>query len=1043
MSQCLEFPFFITKYFLFISVNGENKLKRIRPNQGDAEKQSENEDKAQELSDSSHDASDSPPPKSLKLRHVFRCPYCSYSADKLSSLNRHRRIHNRSSIPDSEKPTVPKVISRSETYCTSCNIQFSSIGTYNCHKEHYCSKREQQTSSPDSCSGENSQISNETNMVIPSLANSTLQMPAVELLQQQVMSGLSVASFLPSQTTVILAAPIVAPNGLANMTLGMPTVIVQPVVAAMTHEEHSKDQPTEAHQAKNMKQPKSAFTSSSEQPLDLSTSKNMKNDATSPATPGKSTPSSDTESSAGNVKVEPKSPASSPDSRRIVTPTSPQIGVKATSPKASPLTVPTVLPGLFPFKQVTQPAVVPQVPPSVSKCMECNIVFYKHENYMIHKEHYCSSRRNRSESPKEDVSFNRNATASHSSISNMELPQPIESKSPKGSILKDNMNLPVSVPAPVIEDGVVYRFYCIPCKIKFSSASTMKAHKEFYCPHGHEGDKNSDSEKNNDHEKLETVVKSDDEGQFNCTICGGVFSSSRLLKLHLCTGQSTQIPLLRCPCCDFVTQTEIRLSDHMKVHIPTKAYKCSICGYRGNTVRGMRMHGKMHIDNGEPFSDENMTEFEEPPLVPVQMNGHSDNGPLDVEAELIRLKNEPYKRRRSRKSYDKSEHAMYVTGPAVKSVCSLCRESFRDIQSFLMHMRLHEMAALEMAKNLRCRYCEMMFPSVESLVGHIQNLHSDRISPNSLTSPTRHSKTPTQSEVGDSDTSSSESNIKNRTGDGLNISVKQEPPDTTSDESVALNCSASDSQETNLIVHEKDSNLNISKNLIETHGSDCSTSPSHSENNCFVHPQKSPLPSGDENLNFGVENSHLKEKNERINFQIKTEPDENSVSSCSTTGEITSRMDSETEGKGVYLSSAVSECNSEASRSNEMESDTIKVEIDTDIPKTPETPETQKVESSPNKDSNNHSMIPNLAVFGAQSMLSMYQVPHTLASPPVSDSPTEAKISQTLLCGITETKPKYCKHCDIKFTYHTSFLAHKKYYCTAQPADVVSPSAVV
>ena len=29
---------------------------------------------------------------------------------------------------------------------------------------------------------------------------------------------------------------------------------------------------------------------------------------------------------------------------------------------------------------------------SISKCVDCNIVFYKHENYLIHKRHYCSGR---------------------------------------------------------------------------------------------------------------------------------------------------------------------------------------------------------------------------------------------------------------------------------------------------------------------------------------------------------------------------------------------------------------------------------------------------------------------------------------------------------------------------------------------------------------------------------------------------------------------------------------------------------------------------
>lgn len=36
-----------------------------------------------------------------------------------------------------------------------------------------------------------------------------------------------------------------------------------------------------------------------------------------------------------------------------------------------------------------------------SRCSDCNIVFYKHENYLVHKKLYCASRRNRSVSPSE------------------------------------------------------------------------------------------------------------------------------------------------------------------------------------------------------------------------------------------------------------------------------------------------------------------------------------------------------------------------------------------------------------------------------------------------------------------------------------------------------------------------------------------------------------------------------------------------------------------------------------------------------------------
>lgn len=61
-------------------------------------------------------------------------------------------------------------------------------------------------------------------------------------------------------------------------------------------------------------------------------------------------------------------------------------------------------------------AVVPPPPPPPpqvivkhgdSKCLECNIVFYKHENYIAHKKHYCSARKH-SDVSSQEVSIVKN-----------------------------------------------------------------------------------------------------------------------------------------------------------------------------------------------------------------------------------------------------------------------------------------------------------------------------------------------------------------------------------------------------------------------------------------------------------------------------------------------------------------------------------------------------------------------------------------------------------------------------------------------------------
>ena len=141
------------------------------------------------------------------------------------------------------------------------------------------------------------------------------------------------------------------------------------------------------------------------------------------------------------------------------------------------------------------------------------------------------------------------------------------------------------------------QFFCHPCKIKFSSHDTLKAHQEYYCPArgSPEGKDGAGARSPGSSCGGET---SDIEGTFPCQYCGNCYATNRLLKLHFCKANSVHIPLLRCPYCEYITQSDNRLVDHVKAHAPTRAFKCTLCGYRGNTVRGMRMHGKTHLDAG-------------------------------------------------------------------------------------------------------------------------------------------------------------------------------------------------------------------------------------------------------------------------------------------------------------------------------------------------------------------------------------------------------------------------------------------------------------
>ncbi|XP_041377181.1 zinc finger protein ZFPM1-like [Gigantopelta aegis] len=883
---------------------------------------------------------DSPQTKCQKTEPHFQCESCSYSADKISSLNRHRRIHNRIS-DDGDKPDVMSTpVSLRDKFCSHCNIQFSSLSTYNCHKEFYCSKNKVQERSESSPVCENSA---ETLSPVVSLNTSRAQLLAGMLLQpEQIISHARVqgsATTVIGQTTVIFAAPIVAPNGLASMGITMPTVIVQPIMAPATHSGIMESKltsvaPVDAHQKES-----TVVETCTEKPLDLSRPKGDANTKTTTHSVSDArsidlrlSPCRENPQVLKNVKSEHISPKS--------TSTSPMTDIfSASSSPRSPHSV-HVPPKMAPFVlspfgtiPISGPPGQPMVPvaSSVSKCLDCSIVFYKHENYLIHKEHYCSGKKPWTASPRkaEDSSNSSDGARQTSPILDVIKPDPA-SPSETNSMGNGEHNRSFS------EDDITYKFFCIPCKIKFSSASTLKAHKEFYCPHG----------KDSGHTVIvqspavveEPIEKKENEvGEFRCSQCDSLFTTARLLKLHICSGDSTQIPLLRCPYCDYITQTDTRLTDHLKVHAPTRAFRCTLCGYRGNTVRGMRMHGKMHVDGGEEFTDENMVVFEEPPLIPITVTtDRAAKGPLNMEAELIRMKNEPYKRRRSRKSYEKSEN---IVPPGSTQCCPMCGDRFANAKFLNMHMKIHEIASRYQHELLICDRCDYTGTSNNDLVCHKSRLHAQEPVKTDEEDPTPLELT--KSPLSNTDIHTSKASVEETTQDNPtdkeSTSIKREPVDSEFDRI------PEDSK------HDtKQDRLNGDK-----------------ENILKAETVQNGFPSGES--------------------PIKDSPSSptNGTSPCCVNG--------------------------------------ISAVKRSDSP-----------EEKDNKSAASHSVL-----FQSGAVFPYFIIP---SSSSVSSAGGNALSPRTVT---TTDKPgyKYCKNCDISFTYLSTFVAHKKYYCTSKPSDGDSSSS--
>ncbi|KAL4234172.1 hypothetical protein ACF0H5_005825 [Mactra antiquata] len=966
--------------------------------------------------------------KVAKIGDMYKCGSCSYATDKITLLQKHQHHYhngeNRDSV-DVERLSVSPMC-QDETFCKECKIQFSSVSTYKGHKEFYCQFREM---------GSQKDVENVSEMASPGSKDCPSDL-TLKLLQAQHASLESGHAFVTSQghlhpallaANPLLASPLVikdffmknSDKGETTKALSKPpSVITSPVIGS----EMPQKQPAD------------------DQPLDLSKSSLNSVKSESPSS------KSDSGSNKDIIKTEgSKSPEISSETEGAATPQA----------SKTPLNIPSIHPTLLLGNQVQYVNKKP-IPPlqSVSRCVECNIVFYKRENYLIHKEHYCSGRRSNKDSTSSDSDNPEVDSKETESVHT----KPVQNiLSPNKNKLEADVKQEVNNKEPVAKSEICYKYYCIPCKIKFSSAGTLKAHKEFYCPHGKDNENMNDKDSNGER----STPNSCDNLSYQCEHCKNDYSSARLLKQHICMAPA---PLLRCPYCDYITQTENRLSEHMKVHVPTKAFKCNICGYRGNTARGMRMHGKMHIENGEEFTDDNMIEFEEPPVVPIQRNGVSEKGPIDVDTELIRMKNEPYKRRRSRKSFEKSENMVSFLGQNMLT-CPACGQTFTNVHDYVIHVHMHEIAAKEAikiynSKSLPCEHCDYTADSVTTLLLHMQSKHPEQLPGTSKCDLEGHS---------DSERSrSSDSHIFNDRSRSCSVdSIKM--TSNSSQGKHSLESSLPVSMET-VTSNDSEQNLNMKEN-----------NKNSSEGNKYVKCEAK----SEKNDLTGSTKSHkdLKEESRSINsyFLKNGSPSQVSPPFFHISGSQEPIKSPQSAPPSLIKSEPLSPPQlREISKSvsppkgitSSLHSDKISPKLMSPDPKTryllsqnnmgikqeltsppksdtpkkvspPISPRTPIISPKPTLPLGAHSpSLPNIPLL---------YTPHGVLTPfhypgiPISLIPATAiQTSPTLPASSMERiGRKYCKHCDINFTYLSSFLTHKKYYCSARTTseDSQSPTA--
>lgn len=193
-----------------------------------------------------------------------------------------------------------------------------------------------------------------------------------------------------------------------------------------------------------------------------------------------------------------------------------------------------------------------------SKCRECNIVFCKYENYVAHKKHYCSSRI----TDDQDAAFSKESSPPTSPIVGS-----TSSQAGSGSSTK---------PAPTL---AYQQLICAACGIKFTSLDNLSAHQVYYCP-----------------KRVDQNVVQVATAKEKCPNCKASHEPN-----VPCAGPSVQLPahnavVYKCPMCEVVSQNAADSRRHLETHSSIKAFRCSICRYRGNTLRGMRTHIRLHLE---------------------------------------------------------------------------------------------------------------------------------------------------------------------------------------------------------------------------------------------------------------------------------------------------------------------------------------------------------------------------------------------------------------------------------------------------------------
>ena len=353
-----------------------------------------------------------------------------------------------------------------------------------------------------------------------------------------------------------------------------------------------------------------------------------------------------------------------------------------------------------------------------------------------------------------------------------------------------------------------------------------------------------------------------------------------------------------------------------------------------------------------------MVEFEEPPAIPKKLRISAEQEkhlPLNMEAELIRLKNEPYKRRRSRKSFEKVD----IIAPLWRQaphVCVVCYAMFPDTSKLRLHMRHHHEEL-----TFCCKSCDYVADSKATLVRHVKMLHE-----------TSSSRLSTDSREDETDAQRSDNSLGHHELPDL-VTFKRETFHSDAEAQLF-------SQDINV---KKEESVEVEVELDQ-----------QNETNDFL------------------------EKEEIVDVvSIKKEESDDFQNGLLENGSL------------EMINGAKENVNKDAGDELTGTND-VKVELKEDI---------EAKEGMFSTESPKENEVPQEIVLASKSSVVTSNSRPATPLTPINgqvDGKMDSEADGAYLGGKLERhSPKYCKQCDISFMYLSSFIAHKKYYCSSHACE--------